>query len=111
MASDGEQLELIPTDRRPVKRVRRSCDTTITALRASGRLEACDALLVALLRTTADRCDELRGAEGKEFHEAQALRLTGELEARLRSLGGPQTDAFDQLLAAATGPASPGDTA
>jgi hypothetical protein len=97
------------TARRPVKRVRRSCDGTIQALRSGGRLEPVDDLLVALLRTSADRCDELRGAEGMEFNEGQALRLTGELEARLRGTGGPQTDAFDQLLAAATGPAAPGD--
>ncbi|HEY2303236.1 MAG TPA: hypothetical protein VGH66_15155 [Acidimicrobiales bacterium] len=108
---DPDQPALFEVAGRPVKRVRRSCDLTIKALRDSGRLEACDALLVALLRTTSDRCDELRGADGKEFHEAQALRLTGELEARLRSLGGPQTDAFDQLLAAATGPAPPGHPA
>ena len=111
MAGDGEQLELIPGGPGPVRRVRRSCDATVKALRDSGRLEACDAMLVALLRTCSDRCDELRGLEGKEFHEAQALRLAGELEARLRSLGGPSTDAFDQLLAAATGPAPPGHPA
>lgn len=111
MAGDPDQLELIPSDRRPVRRVRRSCDDTVRALRQAGRLEACDAMLVALLRTNADRCDELRGVEGKEFHEAQALRLQLEGEARLRSLGGPSTDAFDQLLAAATGSAAPGDGA
>jgi hypothetical protein len=111
MANDGDQLRLIEPDGRPVRRVRRACDDTIKALRAGGRLEPADTLLVALLRTCSDRCDELRGGEGKEFHEAQALRLAGELEARLRSLGGPSTDAFDQLLAAATGPAPPGHPA
>jgi len=94
-----------------VRRVRRACDATIGALRKTGRLEDSDTLLVALLRTCADRCDELRGDEGKEYHEAQALRLTGELEARLRQLGGTATDAFDQLLAAATGTAPPGHPA
>ena len=112
MAPESDQLALIDGGPRPV--------TPGAPLRVtppsrrcahSGRLEACDALLVALLRTCADRCDELRGVDGKEFHEAQALRLAGELEARLRSLGGPSTDAFDQLLAAATGPAPPGDPA
>ena len=110
MTADAEQLSFLP-GRPPVRRVRRACDQTITALRKMGRLEKCDDLLVALLRTTADRCDELRGGDGKEFHETQALRLTGELEARLRSLGGPATDAFDQLLAAATGTAPPGHPA
>ena len=94
---------------RPVRRVRKGADLTLRALRQSGRLEPVDASLVALFRTVCDRCDELRGVEGKEFHEAQALRLAVEVEARLRSIGGPATDAFDQLLAAATGPASPGD--
>jgi hypothetical protein len=107
----GDQLTFLDGDHRPVRRIRRDTDRTITALRAAGRLEACDLLLVALLRTCADRCDELRAVDGKEFHEAQALRLAGELEARLRSLGGPSTDAFDQLLAAATGPAPPGHPA
>ena len=111
MPAESEQLALIAADHRPVKRVRRACDTTIGALRKTGRLEDADTLLVALLRTCADRCDELRGDEGKEFHEAQALRLTGELEARLRQLGGTATDAFDQLLAAATGTAPPGHPA
>jgi hypothetical protein len=109
MPTDGQQLSLIAGGPPPVKRVRRSLEATVRALRQGGRLEACDTLLVALLRTCADRCDELRGLEGKEFHEAQALRLTGELEARLRSLGGPSSDAFDQLLAAAAGPAPAGD--
>jgi hypothetical protein len=106
-----DQLSLLDAGPPPVKRIRRSTEKTITALRATGRLEPCDILLVALLRTCADRCDELRGEDGKEFHEAQALRLTGELEARLRALGGPSTDAFDQLLALASGPAPPRDAA
>jgi hypothetical protein len=108
MPADPDQLTLIDVGPAPVKRVRRSADATIRALKRGGRLEDVDELLIALLRTCADRCDELRGADGKEFHEAQALRLTGELEARLRTLGGPGGDAFDQLLAAAAGPAPTG---
>lgn len=111
MPADRDQPALFELAGQPVRRVRRSADQTIKALRDSGRLEACDAMLIALLRTCSDRCDELRAVEGKEFHEAQALRLAGELEARLRSLGGPSTDAFDQLLAEASGPAPPGHPA
>jgi hypothetical protein len=111
MAPSADQLSLIPPGPSPVRRVRRATEETIKALRAGGRLERVDAAAVAWFRTCADRCDELRGVEGKEFHEAQALRLYGEAEARLRSLGGPQTDAFDQLLAEATGPAPPGHPA
>ena len=109
--TEADQLSLLEDGPRPVRRVRKACDLTIRSLRRTGRLEACDDLLVALLRTCADRCDELRAADGKEYHEAQALRLAGELEARLRTLGGPQTDAFDQLLAIAQGPAPPGHPA
>ena len=80
---DPDQLELIPSDAAG-RRVRRSCDDTVRALRHSGRLELVDSALVALFRTICDRCDELRAMEGKEFHEAQALRLAVEVEARLR---------------------------
>ena len=104
---DGEQLELIPGDHRPVKRVRRATDKTIAAARRAGRLEDYDDLLVALLRTNADRCDELRGVEGAAFHETQALKLQLEAEARFRTLGGPTDDAFDQLLAAAASSTPP----
>jgi hypothetical protein len=112
MDSDADQVRLFePDGGRPTRRVRRQAERTLKALREAGRLEPCDALLVALIRTCADRCDELRAIEGKEFHEAQALRLAGELEARLRDVGGPAADAFDQLLAAATGSAPPGHPA
>jgi hypothetical protein len=95
--------------RPPVRRTRRAFDSTVTALRRGGRLEAADALLVAVGRTNADRCDELRGLDGKEFHEAQALRLMFEIARELANVGGPASDAFDQLLAAATRTAPPGD--
>ena len=107
---DGEQLELIPAGR-PVRRVRKAADQTIRALRRTGCLEDVDGLLVALIRTNADRCDEMRGVEGKEFHEAQALRLQLDAETRLRSLRGPTDDAFDRFLAEATGPTPPGHPA
>jgi hypothetical protein len=92
---------------RQVRRIRRNAELTINALRATGRLEAGDALLIALIRTTADRCDELRGADGMAYHEAQALRLAAELETHLRNLGAPALDAFDQLLGIAQGPTPP----
>ena len=93
----------------PVRRTRRAFDATVRALRAGGRLEPVDALLVAVGRTNADRCDELRAVEGKEFHEAQALRLMFEIARDLANAGGPASDAFDQLLAAATGTPPPGN--
>ena len=86
-----------------VRRIRRNAEATIRAARSTGRLENCDDLLVALVRTAADACDEQRGYEG----ENQALRLAADLEARLRAVGGPSDDAFDRLLAAASRPAPP----
>ena len=93
---------------KPVRRARRSYDETVRALRAGGRLETVDLALIALGRTVADRLDELRGMEGKEFHETQVQRLMFDLLGRLDNVGGPVSDAFDQLLAAASGPAPPG---
>jgi len=111
MPADRDQLRLIDDDGgagRTVRRIRRAYDGSITALRRGGRLEAVDALLVAVGRTNADRCDELRAIDGKEFHEAQALRLMFEIARELQATGGP-SDAFDQLLAAAASPTPPGN--
>ena len=105
-----DQLRLIdgpPEGPGPVKRVRKAYDRTVIELRAGGRLEPADTLLVAVGRTAADRCDELRAEDGKEFHEAAALRLMYEIAGALSSVGGPSDD-FDQLLRAATGTAPPG---
>jgi hypothetical protein len=93
----------------PVRRVRKAFDRTVGELRKLGRVEPSDSLLIAIGRTCSDGCDELRGVEGMEYHEAQRLRLALEVEARLRGVGGPVSDAFDQLLAAATGPTTPSD--
>jgi hypothetical protein len=105
------RLDDVPGPRRQVRRIRRNAEATIVALRKGGRLEAGDALLVALARTVADRCDELRGVDGAAFHESQALRLMVEVDQHLRNLGAPANDAFDQLLAAVSGPAPPGHPA
>jgi hypothetical protein len=110
MPADSDQLRLIDDGggaARAVRRIRRAYDGSIKALRAGGRLEQADALLIAVGRTNADRCDELRAIDGKEFHEAQALRLMFEIARELQGVGGP-SDAFDQLLAAASSPAPPG---
>ena len=74
-------------DAKRVRRIRRNAESTIRAARSTGRLEACDDLLVALVRTASDACDEQRGGEG----ETLALRLAADLEARLRAVGGPST--------------------
>ena len=44
----------------PIHRLRRQAELTIGALRDAGRLERCDSLLVALVRTTAEVADERR---------------------------------------------------
>jgi hypothetical protein len=81
------------------RRLRRDAEVTITALRQGGRLERCDTLLVALVRTTAEVCDERRGDPAQAFHLTQALKLLAELDARLRTLAGPIDDSWDRLLA------------
>jgi hypothetical protein len=109
MPSDSGRLFEPEPGPPPVRRTRKAYDRTVAALRAGGRLEPVDTLLVAVGRTNADRCDELRAIDGKEFHEAQALRLMFEIARELANVGGPASDAFDQLLAAASSPAPPGD--
>ena len=45
------------------------------------------------------------------WHLNAALKLLAELDGRLRQIGGPEHDAFAELLAAASGPAPPGHPA
>jgi hypothetical protein len=90
----------------PIRRLKRRAELTIGALRDAGRLERCESLLVALLRTTAEVADERRDDPAQAFHLTQTLKLLAELDGRLRTIAGPVDDAFDELLAAAraTGP-------
>ena len=94
-----------------VKRLRRAADDTLRAMRRSGRLEDCDQLLVALVRTTADVADQRRNDPEAAWHLNAALKLLADLDGRLRSIGGPEHDAFAELLAAAAGGAPPGHPA
>src|SRR5215471_11615313 len=103
------QGRLFPVRGGPVRRMRREAENTIKALRDAGRLERCDQLLVALIRTTADVADELRADPEAAYHHTQALKLLAELDGRLRTLGAPENDAFADLLAAASGPSTPGN--
>ena len=43
----------------PTRRLKRQAELAIGALRATGRIEPCDHLLLALVRTTAEVADEL----------------------------------------------------
>ena len=83
------------------QRLRRALEDTIRALRQAERLGPADALLVAMLRTCADRADSRRE------DSRQYLRLLAHLEARLQGLGAPVDDEWAQLLASATGPEQP----
>jgi hypothetical protein len=85
----------------PIHRLRRQAELTIGALRASGRLEPGDALLVALVRTTAEVADERRDDPTAAYHLTAALRLLADLDVRLRTLAVAEDDAFADLLAAA----------
>jgi hypothetical protein len=84
-----------------VRRLRRSLEATLRALRATGRLEPCDQLLVGLARTAADRADSLAEPDRRQY-----LKVLNQIELRLRMLGGPVDDAFAELLAQAAGPAT-----
>ena len=110
MAADpAQQGELFPGPP-AVLRLRRAADDTLRAMRRSGRLEDCDTLLVALVRTTADVADQRRNDPEAAWHLNAALKLLADLDGRLRQIGGPEHDAFAELLAAASGPAPTGDT-
>jgi hypothetical protein len=85
------------------RRLRPALEHTINALRSTGRLEPCDALVLALARTAADKADSTRLGDTER---RQWARLLAQLELRLRDLGGPVDDAFAQLLAAAAGPSA-----
>lgn len=109
MAPDtAEQGALFPGPP-AVLRLRRAADDTLRAMRRAGRLEDCDTLLVALVRTTADVADARRRDPDAAWHLNAALKLLAELDGRLRQIGGPEHDAFAELLAAAAGSAPPGD--
>jgi hypothetical protein len=86
-----------------IRRLRRAADMTIGALREAGRLESCDSLLVALVRTVAEVADERRSDPAQAYHLTAALKLLSELDARLRTLAAPVDDPFAELLAAARG--------
>jgi hypothetical protein len=109
-ADPAGQGELFP-DPPAVRRLRRAADDTLRALRRSGRLEPCDTLLMALVRTTADVADQRRNDPDAAWHLNAALKLLADLDGRLRQIGGPEHDAFAELLAAASGPAPPGHPA
>jgi hypothetical protein len=82
-----------------VQRLRRSLEATLKALRDTGRLEACDQLLIGLARTAADRADSLAEPDRRIY-----LKILAALELRLRLLAVPVDDAFAELLAQAAGP-------
>lgn len=81
------------------RRLAGAAEKTIAALRRTGRLEAVDTLLVALVRSACERADDL----SDPVLARQYLRVAAELEARLRSLGGEIDDSFARLLLAASG--------
>jgi hypothetical protein len=77
---------------------------TIAALRATGRLEHCDNLLLALVRTTAEVADERRCDPDAAYHLTAALKLLADLEDRLRLLSPPVDETFARLIEAAGRP-------
>ena len=78
-----------------VRRVRRGVDATVAALRATGRLEAVDAALVAMARTLADALDDEHVTpDGSAFTVAT---LAGRLFPIVEELRGEQVGALDDL--------------
>jgi hypothetical protein len=78
-----------------VRRVRRGVDTTITALRSTGRLEPVDAALIAIARTLADALDDERtDPEGSGFTVAT---IAGKLTPIVGELRGEHLGGFDPL--------------
>jgi hypothetical protein len=72
--------------------LKRQAELTISALRDTGRLERCDSLLVALVRTTAEVADARLDDPALSFHATQALKLLIELDGRLRTVARPVDD-------------------
>jgi hypothetical protein len=87
-------------------RLRSGLEHTVRALRQTGRLEPCDALVLALARTAADKAES---SSLSDREQRQWARLLSHLELRLRGLGGPVDDSWAQLLAAASGPLPAGE--
>jgi hypothetical protein len=87
---------------RPVHRLRRQAEETLAALRDAGRLERCDSLLVALVRTTAEVADERRDDPAAAYHLTMSLKLLGELDSRLRAVAVAHVDehSLEDLFAA-----------
>jgi hypothetical protein len=82
--------------------LRKAVEDTVRVLRRQDRLGPEDGLLVALLRTCADRADN-RSLSARE--RRQWARQLGVLEARLRGVGAPIDSEFAELLRAAAGDA------
>lgn len=80
--------------------MRSALEHTIRALRSTGRLESCDALVLALCRTAADKAEDLSLSDRERRQWAKLLTT---LEFRLRGLGAPVDDEWSKLLLAAAG--------
>jgi hypothetical protein len=90
-------------DRKPVARVRRGVDATITALRAGGRLEPVDLAVIAMARTLADQIDaEVLVHEPSRFTIGTLIRTLHPIVTDLR--GPDVTDGLDPFIAGLSAP-------
>src|SRR6516162_8473002 len=101
MPPGRRQSRLFGADAWPAARHRGAFDRMIAARRRAGSLEDVDQSLVALGRSAADLLDELAGDSESRWHFVAALKVAVDIDARLRTVGGPEHDAFAELLAAA----------
>jgi hypothetical protein len=92
-----------PPGRRRIGRVRRGWDTTVLALRATGRLEPIDEALIALGRVIADEADAAAADEAESRFVRNALLKTMlTTVTTMRDQTRPDADnaSLDDLLAA-----------
>ena len=100
---------LFDTGDHAVARMRREADRTIRALRATGRLEECDSLRIAIIRTAADKADETVDQADARYHHTAYLKILAGQVSELHTMGAPESDAFAELLELASGTAPPSD--
>ena len=92
-----------PARRRRIGRVRRGWDTTVLALRATGRLEPIDEALIALGRVLADEADDAAAdPDESRFVRNALLKTMLTTVTTMRDQTRPDADnaSLDDLLAA-----------
>jgi hypothetical protein len=93
------------TSPRQDRRLRRSLEATLRALRAQEAIGPEHALLIGLMRHAADHVEGEPSRALSDVERRQWARLLGALEVRARGGLIPQDDEFSKLLSMASGSA------